>query len=62
MFSGDELMCDLPSWIDLDMVSQSVYSVNPGDKLDDSEGLAWKNKLVYSNLIVPANVSIFRLV
>ena len=38
MFSGDELMCDLPSWIDLDMVSQSVYSVNPGDKLDNSEG------------------------
>ena len=55
-------MCDLPSWIDLDMVSQSVYGVNPGDKLNDIEGLAWKNKLVYSNLIVPTNFSIFQLV
>lgn len=62
MFSGDELMCDLPSWIDLDMVSQSVYGVNPGDKRNDIEGLAWKNKLVYSNLIVPTNFSIFQLV
>ena len=58
MFSGDELMCDLPSWIDLDMVSQSVYGVNH----NDIEGLAWKNKLVYSNLIVPTNFSIFQLV
>ena len=53
MFSGDELMCDLPSWIDLDM---------GGDKLNDIKGLAWKNKLVYSNLIVPTNFSIFQMV
>jgi len=55
-------MCDLPFLIDLDMASQSVYGVNSGNNLDDIEGLAWKNKLLYSNLIVPTNFSIFQLV